>query len=145
MPIPRNDIEGISFISLITNKNEEFEESANFYNKLGFRLTKNFSKITNNSESKPKLQIGISNDSLKELWLESFPLQNTDENGLIRPWQELLVYDGDGCEKLNSATTVKIRLSALDDLSNTAKELNFFYDRFTKGQGYFDKGFEHRI
>lgn len=126
MPIPRNDIEGISFISLITNKNEEFEESANFYNKLGFRLTKNFSKITNNSESKPKLQIGISNDSLKELWLESFPLQNTDENGFIRPWQELLVYDGDGCEKLNSATTVKIRLSTLDDLSNTAKELNFF-------------------
>mmetsp|Transcript_1233 Transcript_1233/g.1248 ORF Transcript_1233/g.1248 Transcript_1233/m.1248 type:complete len:994 (+) Transcript_1233:159-3140(+) len=126
MPTPRNDIQGISFISLITNKNEVFEESANFYNKLGFRLTKNFSKITNNSESKPKLQIGISNDSLKELWLESFPLQNTDENGCVRPWQELPVYNGDGCEQLSPATTVKIRLSSLDDLSNMTKELNFF-------------------
>lgn len=125
MSVTKNDIQGISFISLVTNKNEVFEKTAHFYKLLGFRLTKNFSKITSTSEF-PKLQLGISNDSLKELWLESFPLQNEDKSGSVIPWQELEVYDGDNCEPLNSSTTIKVRLSCLDNLTNSTRELNFF-------------------
>lgn len=128
MACSQNDIQGISFISLITNDNETFRQAAKFYNKLGFRLTKNYSKASNSGAvtSQPKLNIGISSDSLRELWVESFPLQDLDADGCVKPWQELSVYDGDNCEKLNSSTNIKIRLSNLKNINTSTKELDFF-------------------
>ncbi|KAK6462539.1 alpha subunit of 6-phosphofructokinase [Scheffersomyces coipomensis] len=123
-------IKGISFVSLVTNDSEVFEKLAYFYNELGFRLIKNFSKVSNNgaasATNNPSLHLGISNDSLREIWLESFPLQNLDSNGNTTPWQELDVYDGDNCKKLSDSTTLKIRLSNLPKISQAHKELNFF-------------------
>ncbi|KAK6199293.1 alpha subunit of 6-phosphofructokinase [Scheffersomyces amazonensis] len=129
-------IKGISFVSLVTNDSDTFEKLAYFYNELGFRLTKNFSKVSNNgaasATNNPSLHLGISNDSLREIWLESFPLQNVDSNGNTRPWQELEIYDGDGCQKLSDSTTLKIRLSNLPKVSESHKELNFFTTSLTE-------------
>lgn len=73
-------IQGISFTSLVTNDNSKFQSLGNFYTALGFRLTKNYSKVSNNgaasASNNPKLHIGVSNDSLKEIWLESFLFKN---------------------------------------------------------------------
>ena len=77
-------LDGISFISLVTNDKQKFEDSDKFYNNLGFRLTKSFSRVTNSSSaavaSNPKLQLGVAKESSREIWLESFPLQDVDEN-----------------------------------------------------------------
>ncbi|CAI5759733.1 unnamed protein product [Candida verbasci] len=108
------ELERISFISLITNSSDKFLQTYSFYNKLGFRLTKNFSRISNDGASaanNPQLHLGISKNSLREVWLESYPLQNLDSNGNLKPWQELEIYNGDNCEKLTESTVIKIRYS----------------------------------
>ncbi|KAK6456939.1 alpha subunit of 6-phosphofructokinase [Scheffersomyces xylosifermentans] len=126
----KEPIQGISFASLVTNDPAQFEELGRFYNRFGFRLTKNFSKVSNNgaasASNNPRLHLGVSNDSLRELWLESFPLQYLDVHGNVTPWQELDVYDGDDCEKLSDSTTIKIRLSNLPSINHIALELHFF-------------------
>ncbi|EER30310.1 6-phosphofructokinase alpha subunit [Candida tropicalis MYA-3404] len=114
--MPSSDsINRISYVSLVTSVVEQFNDAFKFYSALGFRLTKNFSRVSTNGSASgshdPKLLLGVSHDSLKEVWLESYPLQEVDENGNIRPWQEMEVYDGDNSEKLTESTVIKIRLS----------------------------------
>lgn len=129
MPIA-DPIQGISFTSLVTNDNSTFLKLATFYTTLGFRLTKNYSKVSNNgaasASNNPKLHLGVSNDSLKEIWLESFPLQQLDENNNLVPWQETTVYVGDSGEKLCESTVLKIRLSNLSSVRHLQKDLVFF-------------------
>ncbi|KAG7660905.1 PFK1 [[Candida] subhashii] len=129
-------LDGISFISLVTNDKQKFEDSDKFYNNLGFRLTKSFSRVTNSSSaavaSNPKLQLGVAKESSREIWLESFPLQDVDENGNVRPWQELEVYDGDSTERLTESTVIKIRLSAHEPLNTVPKQFVFFTANLTK-------------
>ncbi|EGW31115.1 phosphofructokinase alpha subunit [Spathaspora passalidarum NRRL Y-27907] len=130
-------MEGLSFISLVTNSQDKFDNIARFYGKLGFRLTKNFSRVTSNgaeaAATNPKSHLGISKDSTREIWLESFPLQNLDKNGNIRPWQELEVYDGDSSEKLSTETTLKLRLSNVDNVDgNLPKKFIFFTTELSK-------------
>ncbi|RLV93518.1 ATP-dependent 6-phosphofructokinase subunit alpha [Spathaspora sp. JA1] len=131
-------MEGVSFISLVTNSQDKFDQSAKFYGKLGFRLTKNFSRISNSgaeaAATSAKAHLGISKDSQREVWLESFPLQNLDQNGNVRPWQELEVYDGDSSEQLSEATMIKLRLSNVSDLpgNNVSKKFIFFTTELSK-------------
>lgn len=126
----KDSIQGISFVSINTNDTDKFLELYKFYNNLGFKLTKNYSKVSNNSTASasndPKLHLGISNDSLKELWLESFPLQDVDELGNPWPWQELSVYQGDNTEKLCTPTVIKVRLSCLHEIDESPKKLQLF-------------------
>ncbi|ODV78741.1 alpha subunit of 6-phosphofructokinase [Suhomyces tanzawaensis NRRL Y-17324] len=123
-------IQGISFTSLVTNDPAKYAQLGQFYHQLGFRLTKNYSKVSNNgaasASNNPRLHLGISNDSLNELWVESFPLQNVDANGHILPWQELPVYNGDNCAPLSASTVLKLRLSNLTEVDETPRELCFF-------------------
>lgn len=136
-------IQGISFTSLVTNDNSKFQSLGNFYTALGFRLTKNYSKVSNNgaasASNNPKLHIGVSNDSLKEIWLESFPLQKLDENSNLLPWQETNVYVGDNSEKLCESTTLKIRLSNLSNIKEVSKELIFFTTDLAKIKSILEK------
>ncbi|KAG2736176.1 hypothetical protein G9P44_000266 [Scheffersomyces stipitis] len=129
MPVPES-IQGLSFVSIVTNDQTKFEKLAKFYTRFGFKLSKNFSKVSNNgaasASNNPRLHLGVSNDSLREVWLESFPLQNLDGNGNVTPWQELAVYDGDNCEKLCDSTLIKIRLSNLNVISDVVKKFRFF-------------------
>lgn len=126
------DIHGFSFVSLVTTDVDKFTDIANFYIQLGFRLTKNFSKVSNNGAAlalnNPKLHLGVSNDSLRELWIETFPLQNLNKNGDIIPWQDLPYYVGDSSEKICDPVLLKLRLSNRPSkASETApQELNFF-------------------
>ncbi|ODV67953.1 alpha subunit of 6-phosphofructokinase [Hyphopichia burtonii NRRL Y-1933] len=131
-----SSVEGVSFSSLVTNDAKKFEQTCQFYNQLGFRLTRNYSKVSSNGSTSsfndPKLHLGVSNDSLKELWLETFPLQTLDSNGKIKPWQELPFYCGDSTKCLNNSTIIKLRLSNLKDISVTGQRLLFFTTNLSK-------------
>lgn len=120
--MPVKSVTGVAFTSLVTSHRDKFEKAAGFYNRLGFRLTKNYSKLSGSAlasaSALTKLHAGISNDSLRELWLESFPLQNVDLQGNVIPWQELEVYHGDGSEVYNDATVLKLRLSSSNHCAN---------------------------
>ncbi|KAI3404757.2 PFK1 [Candida oxycetoniae] len=120
----------LSYISLITNDQDKFLQSFKFYTNLGFRLAKNFSRVSPAGATAahiPQLQLGVSKDSLREVWIESFPLQDLDENGNLRPWQESKVYFGDNCQKLSESTVIKLRLSSETEAqSSVEKKLEFF-------------------
>lgn len=123
-------LEGISFISLVALNADDYEATAAFYAALGFRLLKNYLKIQNAGAcgvaDDPTLHLGVSNDSLKELWLQSFPLQPRDADGNLTPWQELEFYAGDQTSKLSNRTIIKLRLSNLETALATKQELTFF-------------------
>ena len=120
----------LGFFSLVSHNGNTFKEGVNFYTKLGFRVLKNYSRLANTllfSESEnASLQRGISNDSFQEIWLESFSLQNQDEQGNSVPWQELSVYQGDDSEKLSDGLLLKLRLVETEQLKHRKMELNFF-------------------
>ena len=88
MPSSSDAINRISYISLVTSDNDKFNQTFQFYSQLGFRLTKSFSKVSSYGSglgaNHPEFH-GVSHDSLKEVWLESYPLQNVDSNGNLRP------------------------------------------------------------
>lgn len=138
--MPIRTVKGVASTSCVTSDPEVFNKSANFYNKLGFKLTKNYSKLSSialasaSANAQSKLHIGVSNDSLKEFWLESFPLQNLDKDGNVIPWQELPVYHGDGLKALNHATVIKLRLSLSENTKKDApnQELYFFTTNLKK-------------
>ncbi|CCG24344.1 Pfk1 phosphofructokinase alpha subinit [Candida orthopsilosis Co 90-125] len=128
MPDVEN-IQRLSYVSFITSDQGKFLQSYKFYSNLGFRLTKNFSRVTTDGASgayKPQMQLGVSKDSLREVWLESYPLQELDNNGNLRPWQEMKVYTGDDGERLTDTTVIKIRLSNEKQLKSTVKRFIFF-------------------
>jgi 6-phosphofructokinase 1 len=129
-------VEDISFLSIVTNDVVKFEHLFQFYVSLGFRLSRNYSKVSDNGAAgavnNPKLHIGISNDSLRELWLESFPLQDVDSKGHLKPWQELTVYSGDNSTKLSKNTILKLRLTNLEDVRHAQYRLQFFTADFAK-------------
>lgn len=129
-------VEGVSFFSFVTAAPDKFKTTAEFYNKLGFKLVKNYSKISSNgaasAANKPLLQLGISNDSLKEIWMEAFPLQKVDSQGNVVPWQEMPFYNGDGTTPISQNTIIKIRLSALESCENVPQTLEFFLTRLDK-------------
>lgn len=122
-------IEGVSFISLVTADPTKFKEACEFYRRLGFRLAKNYSKLSSSGAAvahHPKLLLGLCTDSIREVWLESFPLQNTDENGCVVPWQELRFYNGDHTAPLAPSTCLKILLSPLEVIEPVFAGLEFF-------------------
>lgn len=131
-----DSVSRLSYISLITNDQEAFLQLFKFYTNLGFRLTKNFSRVSPNGASaanNPQLQLGVSKDSLREVWLESYPLQELDDNGNLRPWQEMSIYYGDNCQKLSESTIIKLRLSNEEPASNAIpKKLIFFSTELQK-------------
>lgn len=123
-------VEGISAISLVTKDAQLFDKTSKFYSNLGFRLSKSYSKISSNDatsiSSDPKSYLGISSDSLKEVWLQSFPIQPLDAQGCVKPWQELPFYNGDSTKKLHDPSVIKLRLSNLDSIIERAENLTFF-------------------
>lgn len=129
-------VDGVSFISFVTADAAKYSATAGFYHKLGFRLVKSYSKISSNgtasAANNPLLHLGVSNDSLKEVWVESFPLQNIDAAGNVVPWQELPFYNGDGTAPLGLLTILKLRLSSLESCANAPQSLDFFSTNLTK-------------
>lgn len=114
----------VSFISLVTTDAGLFKKTAQFYHALGFRLVKNYNKVSTSAAS--SIVNGISADSSKEIWLEALPLQNLDEHGNVVPWQEMPFYEGDHTAPLCKGTVVKIRLSALERVELATQTIEFF-------------------
>lgn len=131
--MPTKAVKGVASTSFVTSDTKVFDKCANFYNKLGFRLVKNYSKLsssalaTASALAQSKLHVGVSNDSLRELWLESFPLQNVDEKGQLIPWQELDVYHGDGLKALSHGVVLKLRLSSEGQSIKTVANQELFF------------------
>lgn len=123
-------VKGVSFISLVTNDPDKYQLTTEFYVSLGFRIVKNYSKILSNgaalAANKPHLQLGVSHDLQKEVWLETFPLQLVDKDGNPVPWQEMQFYQGDGTAALTSASLLKLRLCTESCEEATAKTIEFF-------------------
>lgn len=117
-------VDSVSFVSLVTADAALFKKTAAYYHGLGFRLVKNFNKMS--SSGNVAMLNGVSTDSSKEIWLEALPLQNVDLEGNVVPWQELPFYDGDGTAKLCKGTVIKIRLSALEKTELNPQTIDFF-------------------
>ncbi|KAG0677727.1 6-phosphofructokinase, alpha subunit [Pichia californica] len=106
----------VLFTSFVVSSTADYASLIQFYKKLGFRIVKTFSKDSyiSNSSSVP----GISSDSRKECWLESFPCTRTNDKGNIIPFQETIEYSHPGLATsescLNRGVVLKIRLVSHD-------------------------------
>ncbi|KAM9916351.1 hypothetical protein OXX59_010046, partial [Metschnikowia pulcherrima] len=100
-------VEGVSAISLATSDENAFKNTSSFYRSLGFKLIKTYNAVVS-AGSNNYLQ-GFASDSIKELWLEAFPLQTRDNAGNVVPWQDLQFYNGDATSALCSSTLLKLR------------------------------------
>lgn len=106
----------VLYTSFTVLSTADYESLIKFYKKLGFRIVKTFSKdsyVSNN-----KTISGISTDSRKECWLESFPCTRTDSKGNIIPFQETIEYShpeiSNNNSLLNRGVVLKIRLVSHD-------------------------------
>lgn len=106
----------VLYTSFTVIKTAEYESLIKFYKKLGFRIVKTFNKET--SPFAGSITQGLSTDSRKECWLESFPVSKTDSNGLVIPFQETIEYLHPNLNnpnyKLNRGVVLKIRLVSHD-------------------------------
>lgn len=77
---------GVAFRSLVTSDEDLFKKTIQFYHSLGFATIKDFNKFKHGENS--LLASGTSEDSLREVWLESFKLSEIDAAGFRVPQQE---------------------------------------------------------
>ncbi|CCD24576.1 6-phosphofructokinase subunit alpha NDAI_0D02620 [Naumovozyma dairenensis CBS 421] len=77
---------GVAFRSVVTTDDTLFQETIQFYHKLGFSTIKDFNKFKNSDNH--LLSVGTSQDSIKEVWLEAFKLSEIDGQGFRVPQQE---------------------------------------------------------
>lgn len=104
-------VTGVSLISLNTTDEGSFTKAADFYLSLGFTLVKTYSKYSLiTTEQKTEQLRGISRDSLREVWLQTVPMQKTDDLGNLVPWQDLPFYNGDGTKSIFAGVLIKLRL-----------------------------------
>lgn len=110
----------ILYTSFAVAKTAEYSSLIQFYKKLGFRIVKTFSK---DSYTSSKITQGVSLDSRKECWLESFPVSRTDGKGNAIPFQETIEYTHPELATpesgLNRGVVLKIRLVSHDVSRNT--------------------------
>lgn len=144
----------LSYALIVVINEKKLEELYHFYTRLGFRLTKLYLKaglLTHPAPEEGKLTlIGIALDLIRELWLELFPLQDTDAaTGKIKPWQEMSVYQGDVLEALGVASVLKLRLLLLETpVESVLKhQLYFFTTNLNQVQSILQRPFvdDHTI
>jgi 6-phosphofructokinase 1 len=106
----------VLYTSFAVTKTADYAELIKFYKKLGFRIVKTFSK--DSTPSYGSTSQGLSTDSRKECWLESFPITRTDSNGNTIPFQETIEYSHPELitknGSLNKGVVLKIRLVSHD-------------------------------
>lgn len=96
-------IEAVAFSSFITSDSIKFKQAITFYESLGFVETRSFTQngpsVTGNLSS----DSGFAIDSIREVWLEAFPLGEIDKDGIRKPIQQSNVKQSEGA-------TIKLRL-----------------------------------
>ncbi|CCH41654.1 6-phosphofructokinase [Wickerhamomyces ciferrii] len=95
-------VTGVAFTSFATKDIRPFEEAVKYYKALGFKLIRNYTRDLNATSSVR----GVSHDSSREVWLESFKLSQF-ENGSRVPLQESNSLQSEG-------VVLKLRLIAPD-------------------------------
>lgn len=106
----------ILYTSFAVTSTSDYSALIQFYRKLGFRIVKTFSQ--DHYISSNKTIAGVSTDSRKECWLESFPCIRTDSKGNPIPFQETIEYShpelstAEAC--LNRGVVLKVRLVSHD-------------------------------
>ncbi|CCK72426.1 6-phosphofructokinase subunit alpha KNAG_0K00580 [Huiozyma naganishii CBS 8797] len=98
---------GVAFRSLVTTDEKLFQQTIQFYHSLGFSTIKDYNKFKHGENS--LLTAGTSEDSLMEVWLESFKLSELDESGFRVPQQEA------SNKEQSQGSLLKIRLSMRKD------------------------------
>lgn len=110
-------VTGVGYISFATGDVGEYTATVDFYQKLGFTLIRSF----NRNVSALSSSRGVSHDSLKETWLESFKLGQFQGTRRV-PMQESNSVQSDG-------VVVKVRLTSADiepDTVDQSIQLCFF-------------------
>lgn len=120
-------VAGVSLISLNTTDQDVFVATAKFYAALGFSLVKTYSKYSLvATEQKAEQLRGVSHDSLREVWLQTVPLQKIDDLGSVVPWQDMPFYNGDTTKLLLSGFLLKLRLVALAPSTDAMHDISLF-------------------
>lgn len=118
---------GVSSISLNTTDELRFLEASKFYVHLGFSLVKTYSKYSQvASEQKAEHLRGISHDLLREVWLQTVPMQQTDELGNRIPWQDMPFYNGDNTKSLFQGVLIKLRLVVAQTSAVSLQDVRLF-------------------
>lgn len=104
----------VAFTSLTTSSDEAFQSALKFYKSLGFKVVRSYSHDIYATTSLK----GVSSDSLKEAWLESFKL-SLFKNGQRVPLQESNSFQTQGA-------FVKLRLTTINPSSDAQQEIKFF-------------------
>ncbi|ODV95090.1 hypothetical protein PACTADRAFT_50914 [Pachysolen tannophilus NRRL Y-2460] len=123
---------GYAYFSFTTNDSEKFEKAVSFYKALKFQPAREFSKgIKDESNLR-----GVSRDSLKEVWLESFPLGPLHQDALDSrlPVSEVIEDVSSLKNYETQGVVLKIRLSSQDIDENTILpvEINLFSSNVEK-------------
>ncbi|OBA19344.1 6-phosphofructokinase [Metschnikowia bicuspidata var. bicuspidata NRRL YB-4993] len=130
-------VEGVSAISLATTNEDVFASTSKLYRLLGFKLVRNYSAMASHGPNNHLR--GFASDSIKEHWLEAFPLQTRDSAGNVVPWQDLRFYVGDNTRPLCPGTLVKLRLSGSAQCADGKQDLLFFSTNMTALQDVFEQ------
>lgn len=111
---------GVAFRSLVTSDEDLFKKTVQFYHSLGFATIKDFNKFKHGENS--LLASGTSEDSLREVWLESFKLSEIDAAGFRVPQQEA------SNKEQSQGALLKIRLAIKkDEIPFTQDSLEITY------------------
>ncbi|CAG59242.1 PFK1 [Nakaseomyces glabratus] len=113
---------GVAFRAIATADEELFKQTVRFYHSLGFSTIKDFNKFKHGENV--VLASGTSDDSLREVWLESFKLSETDSLGFRVPQQEA------SNKAQSQGAFVKVRLvmhEPLKDVYSTAQTSHITY------------------
>ncbi|KAH3679935.1 hypothetical protein WICMUC_000678 [Wickerhamomyces mucosus] len=105
-------LKGVAFTSLATHSEELFTSTLQFYKNLGFKIVRNYN---NDLNARTSLK-GISHDSIKEAWLESFRLSQF-KNGKRVPLQESHSAQSEG-------VFIKLRLSSDEQVESSLSSQN---------------------
>lgn len=109
---------GVAFRSLTTSNNDLYKETAKFYHSLGFETVKLYDNFKNHDDI--DLTVGTSKSSVKECWLESFKLSQTDSNGFRVPKQEA------SNQTQSDGAMIKLRLVETEPLKNGSDTVTYY-------------------
>lgn len=110
-------VEALAFTSFTVHESEQYARLVTFYKQLGFRIVRVHAKGDSATDAS-----GVSADSRKECWLESFPVSQTDSAGAIVPSQETIQYShpelNPAAANFNRGVLIKVRLVSHDVKKN---------------------------
>jgi 6-phosphofructokinase 1 len=108
----------VLYTSFTTAKTAEYTALIQFYKQLGFKIVRTFNRDANTPSATVNASAGVSTDSRKECWMESFPVSRLSANGDKIPFQETPEYSYPQLaglkQNVNRGVALKFRLASHD-------------------------------